>query len=503
MATNENPSEGVDKEHDQFKIMHPWLTLVDDLRQGTARIREQHDTYLPSFAAEKEQNYQRRWKQATVYPAFEETIGMVVGKAFTNPPILGDDVPPEITGTDTAPGLQENVDLQGNHFQVFAQNFFKQGLRSGLCHILVDATPLPEGATTEETKMLAGHRPYWTIYPAQQVFAWEYEIQGGWPVLTQVRIREMVEETISEFVTKKIDQIRVFQPGLFRIFRKDDDGQWAERKDLGGQMLGYAGAPLTYIPWVTFYADEDNGIMTAIPPLLDLAYQNIRHFNKQSDYDNCMTIACFPIFCATGIAAEETDIVLSPFTVCKSNNDQAKFFFAEHTGAALGAARQDLQDLKQDMAMHGLKMMMPRTGATQTATEAAITESKTTSQLQIAVLRMKDCLELALDYTAQWLGKGPDMGGSIKVDLKAISLALSDVDQVLKAAGAPQKPILDAETAIQVLIDKGWLSEDIDPKEVVQKLQNQVAQTPVAGLAASFLKPQAPPVKVPVGTTVQ
>lgn len=143
---------------------------------------------------------------------------------------------------------------------------------------------------------------------------------------------------------------------------------------------------------------------------------------------------------------------------------------------------------------------MPKTGQSPTATAEAITESKTTSQLQVAMLRLKDCLELALDYTARWLGKGEDMGGSIKIDLKAITLTLQDIDQVLKAAGAPQKVLLDQETAIQLLIDKGWLPDTIDPKEVIQRLENQMLQsTPVGGLVGTFLKqPVTPP-----GTAVQ
>jgi hypothetical protein len=416
MATEvTNPFVGVDSENEEFRQMKPWLELVDDLRQGTVKIREQHDTYLPKFEAEKIKNYERRWMQATLYPAFEETIGMLVGKAFTKPPTLDEkDVPIEIIGSETESGLQENIDLNGNHFQVFAQNWFKKGLRSGLTHLLVDATPIPEGAQTAEQKISAGHRPYWTIFDAAQVFAWAYEIQSGKPVLTQVRIREIIHEADGEFATKPVEQIRVFEIGKFRIFRKADAGSWAEVPEGspggGGPMNGYDGKPLTYIPWITFYSDEDNGVMTAIPQLLDLAYQNIRHFQKQSDYDNCMSVACFPVFCATGIVDSEQDIILGPFTVCKSTNENAKFFYAEHTGAALSAARQDLQDLKEDMALHGLRMLMPKTGQSATATAEAITESKTTSQLQIAMLRLKDCLELALDYTARWLGKGGGYG---------------------------------------------------------------------------------------------
>ncbi len=492
--------QGVDQQHEDFVRMEPWLTLVDDLRQGTARMRQQHETYLPSFTKEDNKNYARRWGQATLYPAFEETVGMLTGKAFAKPPELDEeDVPPQILGTDAESGLAENIDLQGNHFQVFAENFFKRALRSGLCHLLVDSTPYPAGASTAAEKQQAGHRPYWVLYEAKQVFAWRYKIEGGRPVLTQVRISETVEEEEGEFASEKVEQIRVLEIGRYRIFREIED-TWVEipegQEGGGGPMNGYDGKPLTYIPLVTLYTDEDNGFMTAIPQLLDLAYQNVRHFQKQSDYDNCMSIACFPIFCASGIPSDEQgDIALGPFTICKSTSPESKYYFAEHSGAALAAARQDLQDLKEDMAMHGLKMLMPKPGATPTATATAITEASTTSQLQVAVLRLKDCLELALGYTAEWLGLGKDAGGSVLVDIKNVTLTAADVEQILKAAGAPQQKVIDVETAIEELKRRGFLDEGVDAVDVIAKLQNQSLQHMELGaLSGSFLKESEEPV---------
>lgn len=501
--TVEIQTQGVSNKHDDFLRMEPWLDLVEDLRQGTARIRNQHDKYLPEFSREDPKNYERRWSQATLYPAFEETIGMLTGKAFTKAPELDEDVPKQIVGTDKEAGLIEDVDMQGNHFQVFAENFFKKGLRSGLCHLLVDSTPFPVGTSTAAEKQKAGHRPYWVIIGAEQVFNWQYKVEGGRQVLTQVRISETVEERKNEFETEKVEQIRVLEPGRFRIFRKVDTGGWTEipegQEGGGGPMNGYDGKPLTYIPLVTFYSDEDNGFMTAIPQMLDLAYQNIRHLQKQSDYDNCMSIACFPIFCATGLPEDEQgSINLGPFTICRSSNPETKFFYAEHSGAALSAARQDLQDLKEDMAIHGLKMLMPKPGQTPTATAEAITEASTTSQLQVAVLRLKDCLEQALEYTARWLGLGEGMGGSVNVDLKNVMLTGADVEQILKAAGAPQKQVIDVETAIEELKRRGFLDENVDAKDIMERLKDQALQSPsIAGAVGALAMPPKPaPTKV-------
>lgn len=485
--------QGVDQECDEYQAMAGDLTLVDDLRQGTRRMREQHDLYLPAFAEEKSTNYKRRWSQATLLNAFEETVGLLTGKAFARAPSLDEDVPIGIAGDEASnkKGLAENIDRAGNHLLIFAENVFKEGIRSGLTHILVDSTPLPKDAVTEAEKQLAGHRPYWVHIKAQDLFAWTSEIKGGEEVLTQVRIRETVSEKEGEFSSKKVQQIRVLEIGRCRVFRREsENGDWELVEDR--KMTGYDGKPLTYIPLVTYYTDEDNGFMTAIPPLLDLAYKNIEHFQVHSDYRNCLTVACFPIFCISGWQSEDNQIILGPTTTIKLTDPGAKAYFAEHTGQALGAARQYLSDLKEEMAMYGLRMLLPKPGQSPTATGEAITEARTSSQLQVAMLRLKDVLELALDYTARWLGLGEDAGGSILVSTQALMLNQTDIDSLLKAAGAPQRAVLPVETVITELIRRGFLDEGTDPKEVMAMLDNQAMQgTALGGLAGSFLRPAA------------
>lgn len=489
---DENQYNGVDKENAEYESMEEGLNLVDDLRQGTAKLREMHEVYLPKFESEKPENYKRRWSSATLHNAFEETVGMLVGKAFAKPPGLDDDVPLEIKGDDNNIGLIEDIDRQGNHFQVFAENLFKCGLRSGLSHILIDSTPLPEGTVTEAEKKVAGHRPYWIHFQAKDVFAWSSEIVDGKQTLVQVRIRQKVVAKEGEFDSKLIDQILVLDIGRARTFRKaeeSDSNSWTLHEER--PMIGFDGTPLTYIPLVTFYADEDNGFMTSIPPLLDLAYKNIEHFQVHSDYRNCLTVAMFPIFCISGWQGDENSgtIALGPTTTVKLSDPSAKAYFAEHSGAALNAGRQFLSDLKEEMGMYGLRMLLPKPGQSPTATGEAISEAKTSSQLQVAVLRLKDALELALDYTARWLGLGDDAGGSVTVDNASLTLSLQDIDEILKAAGAPSKPVIDTETAIDELKRRGVLGDDVDPKEVLARMNNQALQSsPIGGLAGSFLR---------------
>lgn len=520
VTSEEQEIQQVDSLHPEYAALQEDLILVDDLRQGTRRMREHHNKYLPQFAAEEEKNYERRWKSSTLFNAFEETIGYFTGRAFASPPALEDDVPLEIKGeddelnTDTGEvikqgteGLAENIDNAGNHLTIFAQRVFKEALRSGAAGILVDMPPMPvdeEGnplIRTQAEERAANRRPYWVLIRAKQIIGWKVSVESGFPRLTQVRILERVEEDAGRFETEMVEQVRVLEIGLVTIYRKIED-RWQVHAT--NEMKGPDGAALTYIPFVALVFDEDGGFLVGQPPLLDLAYLNVKHYQKQSDYDNGITAACFPQWAVSGWQGEDDGdkMAVGPFTVVKLKNPQAKMYFVEHSGAAFGAARQDLQDLKDDMALSGLKLLIPKTGQTPTATGEAIGEARTSSQLQTFVLLLKDALEVALDFTGRWLNKGEGSGGSVTVNTESLIMVRGDIDSLLKAGQLKQLP---TKIILREMVRRGFLADDTDIDEVLELLEEESAKnTALTGLAGSFLQPQGnrppqnqPPVEGP------
>ena len=484
-------TQDVTSENPNFTKMSEVLAMVDVLLGGTEAIRDAGEEYLPRYDAELPENYRKRLNKSTLLPAFADTLDYLVGKVFQRPITLAPDSTPEAIQK-----MADNIDPDKNDLNVFANWVFRDMLANGLTHILVDMSPMPRNAdgtpavfTQADTK---GRLPYWIHIKANQVFAWCSEVVNGQKIATQIRIREVVEVPEGEFGVKEINQVRVLEIGKFRIFREDDDGVWVEHPELGGVMQDPSGKPFPYIPLITIYASQPSSFLIADPPLLDLAYKNVEHYQVHSDYRNCLTMACFPILAVSGYKSDEDGkITVGPTTLMQFSSENARAYYVEHSGKALGSARTHLEDLKQEMAASGLQLLMPKTGATPTATGEAIDAAKSTSELQSMAQRLKDGLERALNATADWMGEKHGSEVLVNTDL-TLTLGKMDIDQLIKAGSAPAY-LLPKETVWSEMIRRGFL-KDQDLKELKAMLDNEESnRTDLAMLASSMLKPQATP----------
>jgi hypothetical protein len=486
MAFGVDP-DNVAAEHPNYSKMRPKMDMIWTLLEGTEAMREAGTTYLPQYDAELPENYRKRLAKSTLLAAFSDTLDYLVGKVFQRPITLDrNDTPKPIVD------MADNVDRARNSLNVFANWLFRDMIAYGLTHVLVDMSPIPrnpDGTPAIWSKADAsGRLPYWVHVKASQVFAWQSDSEDGQQVLTQVRIKETVEVPVGEFGVAMVEQIRVLEIGRFRIFRKEG-GAWVEHPELGGEMLGPDGNPFPYIPLITIYAMEPEGLLFASPPLTDLAYKNIEHYQVHSDYLNCLTMACFPILAVTGYKADEDGkIAVGPTTLMQFSSADARAYYVEHSGKALGSARQHLEDLKQEMAASGLQLLMPKTGATPTATGEAIDAAKSTSELQSMAERLKDGLERSLDTTADWMGEPHGSQVLINTDL-TLTLGKMDIDQLIKAMAAKLIPL---EVGWAEMVRRGFL-KDQDLKELKAMLEDEVSVSgAVAALSGLLTPPKAP-----------
>ena len=141
--------------------------------------------------------------------------------------------------------------------------------------------------------------------------------------LIQVRISEQAVVADGEFGEKVYDQIRVIEPGKYRIYRKKET-----TKDMYTQDNTYAGnfeSPaneqdyeivesgdfsLGEIPLVTVYSGKTD-TMTSKPPLLDIAHLNLAHFQRQADLIHSLHVASQPLLVMEGWDDQTKDTAIS------------------------------------------------------------------------------------------------------------------------------------------------------------------------------------------------
>ncbi|MGY3265810.1 DUF4055 domain-containing protein [Lysobacter sp. HA35] len=438
----------VNEPNDEIKALRKQWSVLDALLGGTPAMREGGCHLLPKWPNEEQAAYNARLATATLFPAYRRTVGVMAGKPFSKTLTLKD-APPQIEA------WAEDIDRQGVSLHTFAAEMFEESFH-GLAGILVEYPRVGENApATVADAEAAGLRPYWVRVKHGQILGWRATMTAVGLRLTQLRLKETVDEPDGDWGTKPVDQVRVLEPRMWRTFRKDKDGNWVENES--------GITTLDVVPFVPVYGFR-RGFMVGEPPLADLAYLNVKHWQSQSDQDTILHVARVPILAVIGVEDETWQLTVGASTAVKLP-PQGDMKFVEHSGAAIAAGQSSLEALEQQMIQTGAELMVKKPGA-RTATESSNDAEANKSDLQRLAENFADALDQALWLTAQYARLG-DKAGNVQLfdDYGAATLSDASAQLVkdLQMAG-----LISKETAIKELQRRGVLSADIDPADELE-----------------------------------
>lgn len=439
--------------------MTPGWQMINALLGGTEAMRESAEAYLPRHDEESPRNYKERLERSTLFNGFEITLDHLVGQPFSEPMSLNDDVPDQISE------LASDIDLLGSSISAFCREWFRMGIAKAFSHILIDFSSATQGADgpgnpgapspprTMADDIKDQRRPFWTQVTPENVICAFSEVINGVEKLTHARIRELVIEK-DGFAESLVTQIRVLEPGTWEVYREitdgPDKGKWRKVDE------GTSG--IDVIPLITFYANR-TGFMLGKPPLLDLAYLNVRHWQSTADQINILTVARFPMLAVAGAVDQSgAEMKIGPRSLLGTRDPQGRFYYVEHGGKAIAAGRQDLIDLEKSMAAYGATFLKDRPDREPAATRV-IDNAETTNTLKDMALRFADTVSVALDLTARWL-KLPE-GGSVTVntDYTNAQATQSDLQTIVTMR---QMNELSHQDTLNELQRRGTLSHTFD-----------------------------------------
>lgn len=465
-----------------YNAMAPRWALINALLGGTEAMRLAGQTLLPKHQEESDQSWARRLQGATLLNMTELTLDMLGGKPFSEPVRLAEDAP------ETFEPWADDIDLQGNNLDVFARRWFRDGLAKGLSHVLVDMPRREEGTTrTIADDKAEGVRPYLVHLPAESVIFMSGTTVAGREVLDHVRIAE-AELVRDGWGERLVERIRVLEPGKVELWelrkvrnRKD---QWVKAEEWA--------TDLDYIPLVTFYTARE-GLGMSKPPLLDLAYMNVRHWQLEADLNNILSVACFPMLAMSGVDSTESGgegglMRLGPNQILATRSEHGKFYYVEHTGAAIGTAMKQLAHIEEQMSAYGAQFLREKPGDLK-ATVRALDTAEALSQLQSMALSFKDAVEMVLAMMSDLAGIKEAPSVEMSTDF-----GLNDPDETGWAAieGARKRREISREATINEMVRRGWLADDYDP-EADKELLEKEAQEMIDAAAELDLDPNAPP----------
>lgn len=425
-----------------WHAMAPDWELVHDLLGGTRAMRAAGERWLPREPKESLEAYRIRLSRTVLFNGLGRAVQTLSGKPFARPASLSDDADPRVRA------LCRDLDMGGRDLTTLARDILRAALSDGVTHLLVDFPPAGGDLDTLHDERERGARPYLVHVPARDLIGWRI---GGDGALERVRIRETVVERDGAWGEKAVAQIRVLEPGRWSVWRRPGDGD-----DLPWRRVAGGDTSLAAIPLVTIYAGR-TGFLTARPPLLDLAWLNLAHWQSSSDQRHILHVARVPILFARNLKVGEDGVEIGPNRLILGEGDGADLRYVEHSGAAIAAGRQDLADLEDRMAVMGLDLLVGRSGGV-TATERAIDAARADSALAGLVREVEEGLSRALGLAARWMDLDPTAAGRVTLDADVglDAREAEEIDLLLRTRLAGE---IDRQTFLAEIRRRGILAD--------------------------------------------
>ena len=384
--------------------------IMKAVSSGTEYLRENSEAFLPLEPREDYDAYLSRVNRSVFSPYTQRLVRAATGLILRKPiTVIGDPY-----WTDV---FVKDVDGCGSDLDEYARRNLICALTYGHSNTLVDF-PAPRGARSLAEERLQNRRPYWIEIDPSNIYGWRLDREVNYGKLIQVRIAEKAVVPDGDFGEKVYEQIRVIEPGKYRIYRKrettkdmytEDDafaGNFdspADEKDY--ELVESGDFSLGEIPLVTVYAGKTD-TMTSKPPLLDIAYLNLAHFQRQADLIHSLHVASQPLLVMEGWDDQTKDMAIS-VNYAMATQPGNKVYYVEPAASAFEAQAAEIQELQLQMATLGISTLSQQKFVAESADARRLDRVDTNSMLSMVSLDLEQKMQKAFNLSADYLGIEP------------------------------------------------------------------------------------------------
>jgi len=391
-------------------MMKGW-EIMKAVTEGTEYLRENSEAFLPLEPREDYTAYMARVNRAVFSPFTQRLVRAATGLVLRKPITLtGDPYWTEMFKMDVD-GCKSDLDE-------YARRILMCSLTYGQSHILVDY-PAPSGAVSLAEERAQDRRPYWIEIDPNNLYGWRLDRESNYGNLVQVRLAEKAVLPDGDFGEKVFEQVRVIEPGKYRVFRKTD--QIDEMYDLADNS--YAGEfdaqttgeeykevesgefSLGEIPLVTIYSGKTENLVSK-PPLLDIAYLNLAHFQRQADLIHSLHVASQPMLVMEGYDDQTKDLAIS-VNYAMATQPGNKVYYVEPASSAFDAQSAEIKELQMQMATLGISTLSQQKFVAESADARRLDRVDTNSMLAMVSMELEQKLQKAFNLSAEYVGIEP------------------------------------------------------------------------------------------------
>ena len=391
-------------------MMKGW-EIMKAVTEGTEYLRANSEAFLPLEPREDYTAYMARVNRAVFSPFTQRLIRAATGLVLRKPiTLIGDPYWTEMFKMDVD-GCKSDLDE-------YARRILMCSLTYGQSHILVDY-PAPSGALSLAEERSQNRRPYWIEVDPNNLFGYRLDRESNYGNLVQVRIGEKAVLPDGDFGEKVFDQVRVIEPGRYRVFRKTDqvdamydvdDNSYAGEFETGttGEDFKLAESgnfSLGEIPLVTIYSGKTDNL-TSKPPLLDIAYLNLAHFQRQADLIHSLHVASQPMLVMEGYDDQTKDLAIS-VNYAMATQPGNKVYYVEPASSAFDAQSAEIKELQMQMATLGISTLSQQKFVAESADARRLDRVDTNSMLAMVSMELEQKLQKAFNLSAEYVGIEP------------------------------------------------------------------------------------------------
>ena len=391
-------------------MMKGW-EIMKAVTEGTDYLRTNSESFLPLEPREDYDAYLARVNRAVFSPFTQRLIRAATGLVLRKPITLtGDPYWTEMFKMD--------VDGRKSDLDEYARRLLMCSLTYGQSHILVDY-PAPSGAVSLAEERQQNRRPYWIEVDPNNLYGWRLDRESNYGNLIQVRIGEKAVLPDGQFGEKVFDQVRVIEPGSYRVFRKKEqieemydvsDGSSAGSFEAGSadkdyKQVEFGSFSLGEIPLVTIYSGKTDNLVSK-PPLLDIAYLNLAHFQRQADLIHSLHVASQPMLVMEGYDDQTKDLAIS-VNYAMATQPGNKIYYVEPASSAFDAQSAEIKELQMQMATLGISTLSQQKFVAESADARRLDRVDTNSMLAMVSMELEQKLQKAFNLSAEYVGIEP------------------------------------------------------------------------------------------------
>jgi len=405
MGGSDNPFTRTQAVMDQMK---GW-EIMKAVTNGTEYLREKSEAFLPLEPREDYSAYLARVNRAVFSPYTQRLVRAAAGLILRKPITLtGDPYWTDIFSKD--------VDGCGSDLDEYARRALICALTYGHSHTLVDF-PAPTGARSLAEERALNRRPYWIEVDPTNIYGWRLDREVNYGKLIQVRIAEKAVVPDGDFGEKLFEQVRVIEPGRYRIFRQTE----TKKETAGGfpypnsfdattstsdyELVESGDYSLGEIPLVTLYSNKTD-TMVSKPPLLDIAYLNLAHFQRQADLIHSLHIASQPMLVLEGWDDQTKDMAIS-VNYAMATQPGNKVYYVEPASSAFEAQSAEIKELQQQMATLGISTLSQQKFVAESADARRLDRVDTNSMMSMVSMDLEQSLQKSFNFAASYLQLEP------------------------------------------------------------------------------------------------